>query len=74
MRALLALDHYGAALTRAVTAIEMSIRFFLVTPLLQGAFFSDDWADLLMGRIIPKGMRATQAERELLPQLLLDGG
>src|SRR5215471_18684853 len=42
--ALMGDGYHGAALTHAVTGIEITIRFFLVHPLVQGAFLSEEWA------------------------------
>jgi hypothetical protein len=57
----------GAALTRAASGIEVTIRFFLARPLVQGAFLSDDWAELLSQKLL-RGR--TAEERELLPAIL----
>ena len=61
----------GAALFRAVAGIEITIRFFLVHPLLQGAFLSNDWAQLLSKKIL-NGRSAT--DRKLLPLILRKWG
>jgi hypothetical protein len=55
------------ALVQAATAIEITIRFLLVRPLVQGAFLSDEWAEILAARI---GTGRTAQDRELLPKLL----
>jgi hypothetical protein len=55
------------AVVGAVTAIELIIRYFLVRPLLQGAFLSDSWAKILAKRIT--NGRLAQ-ERDLLPSML----
>lgn len=60
----------GAALTRAITAIEILIRHFLVRPLIYSAFSSDEWADVLVSRILQKGPRASTIEKDLLPAIL----
>ncbi|MGE6497102.1 hypothetical protein ACQKFX_21325 [Cupriavidus metallidurans] len=57
----------SAALVLASTAIELLIRFMLVRPLVQGAFLSDEWADLLANRI---GAGRTDEDRKILPLLL----
>ncbi|HEX7232722.1 MAG TPA: hypothetical protein VF452_20210, partial [Candidatus Binatia bacterium] len=57
----------SSALVRAATAIENTIRFLLVRPLVQGAFLSDEWAGVLAARI---GTGRTAHDRELLPKLL----
>jgi hypothetical protein len=59
--------HHGAALTRAVTGIEVTIRFFLTKPLVQGAFLSDEWADLLSDKVLRS---RTADDRKLLPAIL----
>lgn len=59
--------YYGAALTRAVTGIEVTIRFFLTKPLVQGAFLSDEWADLLADKVLRS---RTSDDRKLLPAIL----
>jgi len=57
----------GAALTRAASGIEVTIRFFLARPLVQGAFLSDEWAELLSQKLL-RGR--TAEDRELLPAIL----
>ena len=59
--------YHGAALTRAASGIEVTIRFFLARPLVQGAFLSDDWAELLSRKVL-RGR--TAEDRELLPAIL----
>ena len=59
--------YHGVALTRAASGIEVTIRFFLARPLVQGAFLSDDWADLLSRKLL-RGR--TAEDRELLPAIL----
>jgi len=65
--ALLANRYPGAALTRAATGIEIAIRFFLARPLVQGAFLSDEWAELLSRKVLSG---RTAEDRELLPAIL----
>jgi len=65
--ALLNGGHHGAALTRAASGIEVTIRFFLARPLVQGAFLSEDWAELLSQKVL--GGR-TAEDREMLPAIL----
>jgi hypothetical protein len=57
----------GAAVARAAAGVEITIRFFLAHPLLQGAFLSDEWAQLLSGRILTG---RTAEDRKLLPAIL----
>ncbi|MDH6259152.1 hypothetical protein M2427_003080 [Bradyrhizobium sp. BR13661] len=52
----------------AVTAIELTTRYMLVEPLLQGAFLSENWARILINMIIQRRKQAI--ERELLPLVL----
>jgi len=60
--------HFSPALVFAATAIELTIRFMLVRPLVQGAFLSDEWAEILADRAT-KG-RSVE-DRKMLPRLLL---
>jgi hypothetical protein len=55
------------AIVSAVTAIELIIRFMLIRPLLQAAFLSEEFADLLTHRI---AAGRTADDRKLLPQIL----
>jgi len=57
----------GAALVRAAAGIEITIRFFLARPLLQGAFLSNEWAQLLSNKVLNG---RTAEDRELLPAIL----
>jgi hypothetical protein len=66
-RALKQAGFSGASLARAAAGIEITIRFFLALPLLQGAFLSNEWSNLLSNRIL-KGRTAD--DRELLPAIL----
>lgn len=66
-KALIENGHPGAALTRAASGIEVTIRFFLARPLVQGAFLSDDWAELLSRKFLSG---RTPEDRELLPAIL----
>jgi hypothetical protein len=59
--------HFGASLTLSATAIELIIGFFLLRPLVQGAFLSDEWANILAKRII--GSRYSEYKK-LLPAIL----
>jgi hypothetical protein len=63
--------HYGAALVRAAAGIEVTVGYFLARPLLQGAFLSWEWADLLAEKIF---RRRTTEEREMLPAILHNWG
>jgi hypothetical protein len=66
-RDLIGAGFHGAGLVRAIVGIEITIRFFLARPLVQGAFLSDDWAQLISQRVI-RGR--TLVDRELLPAIL----
>jgi hypothetical protein len=59
--------YHGAALTRAASGIEVTIRFFLARPLVQGAFLSEDWADLLSQKMFSD---RTAEDRKMLPAIL----
>jgi hypothetical protein len=66
-RALIDAGFHGAALVRAAAGIEITIRFFLARPLVQGAFLSDDWAQLISQKVLNS---RTAEDRELLPAIL----
>jgi hypothetical protein len=61
--------YYGAALVRAAAGIEVTVRFFLARPLVQGAFLSDDWSELLAEKLFTG---RTAEDRKLLPAILLN--
>lgn len=63
---LLDLKHSGPALACSCTAIEVTIRHFLLSPLVQGAFLSEEWAEILTKRITSG--RAAE-DRDLLPAI-----
>lgn len=56
----------GPSVVRAVTGIEVAIRFFLAMPLVQGAFLSDEWAESLTEKIV----HPTKDNRAILPAIL----
>lgn len=64
-------DHFGPALALAATALEVTIRFLLLRPLVQGAFLSDRWAAILAARI---ATGRTAEDREMLPAILREWG
>lgn len=66
-RALLDAGFAGAAVVRAAAGIEITVRFFLARPLLQSAFLSNDWAQLLSQKFLNG---RTAEDRELLPAIL----
>lgn len=55
------------AIILATTAIELTVRYFLICPLIQAAFLSEEWAYLLTERIIAA---RTGEDRKLLPKFL----
>lgn len=60
------IKYYGLSLVRAVTAMEVIIRYFVLRPLLEGAFLADKLAGIIIQRILPK---RTYADRGLLIDL-----
>src|SRR2546426_12054904 len=68
---LLASSHPGPALSLAATAGELVIRFLIVRPLVQAAFFSEEWASIIASRI---GTGRGSDDRELLPKVLKQWG
>lgn len=68
---LLALGYGGPALCSAATAIELMVRYLLLRPLIQGAFLSDEWAALLVRRVVSG---RSSDDRSLLPAVLRQWG
>jgi hypothetical protein len=66
-RMLMGGDFLQSAVVSAVTAIELTIRFLLLRPLMQAAFLSEEWANLLTQRV---ASGRTGSDREILPQIL----
>jgi hypothetical protein len=66
-RMLLTGGFFQSSVVSAVTAIELTIRFLLLRPLMQAAFMSEEWANLLTQRI---ASGRTTNDREILPQIL----
>jgi len=66
-RLLLSGGFFPSSVISTVTAIELTIRFLLLRPLMQAAFLSEEWANLLTQRIA-SGRSAN--DREILPQIL----
>ncbi len=64
---LFAAGYNGPALCLAVTSIEVMVRFMLLRPLVQSAFLSDEWAEILADRV---ATGRTAEDRELLPAVL----
>jgi hypothetical protein len=61
------IQQYGLSLTCSCTAIEVTIRDFLLSPLVQGAFLYEEWSKVLAARIV-SGRAAD--ERTLLPSIV----
>jgi len=61
----------GSAITLAATASEIVIRFLLLRPLLEGAFLSDEWAEVLSKRVVTG---RSSEDRNLLPAVLRHWG
>jgi hypothetical protein len=62
----------GESLTSSVIAVELTIRWFLLRPLCEAAFMSEEVADILVQRILPP--RRTGSDREILPKILEEWG
>ncbi len=67
----LAEGHPGPSLVLAATALEITIRFLLLRPLVQGAFLSDRWAAILAARV---ATGRTAEDRKMLPAVLREWG
>lgn len=61
------LNYWGPSLTLSVTVIEILIRFLILRPLVQGAFLSEEWAEILSKRV---ATGRSAEDRELLPAIL----
>ena len=59
--------YYGPSIVCSCTAVEITIRYFILSPLMQGAFLSDEWAALLTERIVSG---AAAKDRKTLPSIL----
>jgi len=64
-------NFHGSSLSLFVTAIELLIRFMLLRPLMQGAFLSDEWAEILSNRI---AAGRSSEDRKMLPAILQQWG
>lgn len=60
-------NHYGSSVVSSCSAVEVTIRYFILSPLLQGMFLYDEWVETLTRRILSG--RAAE-DRELLPSIL----
>lgn len=65
------LEFWGPSLTLSITAIEITIRFMVLRPLMQGAFLSEEWAEILTKRI---ATGRSAEDRKLLPAILRQWG
>ncbi|QDU38217.1 hypothetical protein Mal4_25420 [Maioricimonas rarisocia] len=63
---------YGESLTSSMIAVELTIRWFLLRPLCEASFMSEDVADILVRQILPS--RSGGADRDLLPKMLKEWG
>jgi len=61
----------GPSIVCSCTAVEVTIKYFMLRPLMQGAFLSDEWAELLTKRIL-SGKAAN--DRQMLPSILKSYG
>lgn len=60
---LMKMPYYGSALVRAVTAIEVIIRYYILKPLLEGTFLSDQLSRILIKKMLPN---RSYSDRNLL--------
>ena len=60
-------NYFGSSLILSATAIELIVRFLLLRPLVQGAFLSDEWVDVLSKRI---ATGRSAKDKNLLPAVL----
>jgi hypothetical protein len=64
-------NFWGPSLTLSVTSIEILLRFMILRPIVQGAFLSEEWADILSKRI---ATGRSAEDRKLLPVILKHWG
>ncbi len=69
---LLEVQFNGESLTDSIIAVELTVRWFLLRPICEAAFMSEEVAGILVQRILPP--RATGADREILPRILREWG
>ena len=70
-RQLLLDSYFGPAVTLAATATEITLGFLVLRPLMQGAFLSEEWAEILTRRAIA-GRFAE--DRKLIPRVAAQWG
>ena len=59
--------YFGSSVVCSCMAIEVTIRYFLLTPLLQGMFLNEEWAETLTSRILSG---QTTKDRLIVPSIL----
>lgn len=64
---LLSSGYFGPSLIFAVTSIEIVLRFFVLRPIVHGAFLSDEWAQILLERVVSG---RTYKDRKLLQKIV----
>src|SRR5882724_3194500 len=60
------LGHSGPSLVLSVSALELVVRYFVLKPLVSGAFINDLWAELLVDKLVTGN---AWKDRELLPMI-----
>ncbi len=65
------IEYYGSSLTLSISAVEITIRFMLLNPLMRGAFLYDDWAEILVKSVLTS---QTSRDRDILPKVLKQWG
>jgi hypothetical protein len=63
--------YYGPSVLCSCAAVEVTIQYFVLSPLLQGMFLQEEWAETLTERIV-SGQAAKY--RELFPSILKSWG
>jgi hypothetical protein len=59
--------YYGSSIVCSCVAVEVTIRYFILSPLMQGMFLYYEWAEEMTKRIV-SGQAAK--DREMLPRIL----
>ena len=55
--------HSGPSLVLCATSLELTVRYFVLKPLIAGTFLKDTWVDLLVDKLVPGQSRR---DRDLL--------
>jgi hypothetical protein len=72
-KALATTEFSGESLVSSITAVEITIRWFLLRPLCEASFISESLADIFVDELFPR-RRAASGDRNLFPKILREWG